>query len=69
MFTKFLFSLVFIFFTFFANAQTDVSGVLKDTTSKSNLQYAVITLLKASDSVLVSFTRADAEGKYLLSDV
>ena len=69
MLKKIIFSLCIFLTHFFAQAQTDVSGELKDTTSKSNLQFAVITLLKASDSILISFTRADAGGKFTLKNI
>ncbi len=69
MIKKITFTFCIFLFHFFAQAQTDVSGELKDTTSKSNLQFAVITLLKASDSVLNSFTRADAGGKFTLKNI
>lgn len=70
MFKKICITLCIFLFNYFAQAQqTGISGILKDTTSKSNLQFAVVSLVNASDSVLVSFTRADAEGKFLLKKV
>ncbi len=70
MFKKICFTLVFFLFHFLSQAQVkNISGVLKDTTSNSNLQFAVISLLNAADSTLVNFTRANAEGKYLLKNV
>ncbi len=69
MFKKVSISLCLILFHFFSHAQSNLSGILKDTTSNSNLQFAVVTLLKASDSVLVAFTRADIDGKFTLVNI
>lgn len=43
-----------------------VSGKLTDTTEKRSLHLAAVTLLRKSDSTLVSFTRSDKEGRFVL---
>jgi outer membrane beta-barrel protein/carboxypeptidase family protein len=49
-------------------AQTaSVKGTVTDTSEKKNLSNAVVAILRKSDSVLVKFTRSDAEGKFTIS--
>jgi len=60
--------LCFLFLSHFSFAQkTSVSGVLKDTTSKSEIKNAVVALLSVKDSVLIDFTRTAADGSYQLT--
>jgi len=67
---KYIFLLLFCCGTFIANAQNlSVKGSLQDTSSHTFLKYAVVQLLKAKDSVQVSFTRTDASGKFELKDI
>jgi len=44
-----------------------VKGAVSDTSSKENLLNAVISILRAKDSVLYKFTRSNAQGKFSLS--
>jgi len=46
-----------------------VSGNLKDQSEKKPVKNAVIALLRQKDSVLYKFTRADAEGNFLIKNV
>jgi hypothetical protein len=46
-----------------------VKGVVFDTASKRGLAYATISIVKASDSTLVSFGRADSTGKFKLGSL
>ena len=50
----------------FAQTTYRLSGTLKDTLNFGYTQYTSISLLKASDSVLKTFTRADADGHFSL---
>ncbi len=49
-----------------AKAQYKVSGKLQDTTLLSSVELAGVSLINAADSILVSYTRSDAQGNYLL---
>jgi hypothetical protein len=46
-----------------------VKGIVSDTTEKKSPSNAVIVLLRKADSVLVKFTRTDADGKFSLGRV
>lgn len=51
-----------------ASAQKNsISGQISDTTEKKPLHLAAVTLLKKSDSTLVSFTRTSKEGTFRLA--
>ncbi|MEP6746380.1 MAG: outer membrane beta-barrel protein [Bacteroidota bacterium] len=43
-----------------------IKGTIADTSSKENLANAVISILRAKDSVLLKFTRSNAQGKFSL---
>jgi hypothetical protein len=43
-----------------------ISGIVRDTSEKKNLSLAAVTLLRKADTTLVSFTRTNADGKFLL---
>ena len=49
--------------------RVSVVGSLKDTADNRKLEHAVIQLVRASDSVIVAFTRADQAGKFSISSV
>ena len=53
----------------FASAQTTVKGKITDTLDKKNLQNAVVSLLKKSDSTLLYFTRTNKAGEFLIQNV
>ena len=58
------------FFLQIASAQSSaVRGSVVDNTDHKNLQNTVISLLRADDSVLVKFTRADKTGKFSISNI
>ena len=44
-----------------------IRGTISDTASKENLTNAVISILRAKDSVLYKFTRSNAQGKFGLT--
>lgn len=46
--------------------QATLKGTVIDTSEKRNLAHAVVALLRPADSVMVSFTRTDANGKFSL---
>lgn len=48
---------------------SSVSGSVRDTAENKNLQHAVVAMLRSSDSVLVKFTRTNAQGDFLLKDL
>ena len=43
-----------------------VKGTITDSTEKRSLHLATVTLLRKSDSTLVSFTRTNKDGKFVL---
>ncbi len=57
-----------ILFTLRASAQQklSLSGTISDTLNRTPLEFASVTLVRASDSVLVTFTRTDSSGAFLL---
>lgn len=46
--------------------QAAIKGTVIDTSEKTNLSNAVIALLRPADSVLVSFTRSNRDGNFIL---
>jgi len=54
----------------FSFAQTaSIKGITTDTINKQNLANTVITLLRAKDSVMVKFTRSDANGNFEMKNL
>lgn len=49
-----------------AIAQYRITGTLRDTVNLSPAQYTSVALLRASDSVLQTYTRADEQGRFTL---
>ena len=49
--------------------QTTIKGNVGDTSEKKELVNAVISLLRKSDSVLVSFTRSKSKGEFTISNL
>ncbi len=49
--------------------QSSLKGTITDTLNKQNLFNAVISVLRAKDSVLVKFTRTDANGNFQLKNL
>lgn len=52
----------------FAQSAT-VKGKVTDTLDKKNLSNAVITLIDKKDSVIITFTRSDAKGDFILNNI
>lgn len=57
--------LLVLFFPIAQAQRNTISGKITDTTEKKSLHLAAITLLRKSDSTLVSFTRSDKDGKFI----
>jgi hypothetical protein len=49
--------------------KSSLKGSIRDTLNKQNLSNAVISVLRAKDSVLVKFTRTDAQGNFELKNL
>ena len=65
-----LLALSLALFTQLAIAQTpSLKGSVIDNTDNKNLQNTVISLMRAKDSVLVKFTRADKAGNFSISNI
>lgn len=58
--------LLLIAFTSANAQQAIISGKVADSSEKKNLHFAVISLLRKSDTTLVRFTRTDPDGKFVL---
>ncbi|HTM67403.1 MAG TPA: outer membrane beta-barrel protein [Flavipsychrobacter sp.] len=59
--------LIFFFIYQSATAQPfTIKGVVIDTLNANHLQYATVTLIRASDSILETFTRSKQDGKFSL---
>jgi len=56
--------LLFVFISAHAQQPVVLKGTLTDTASRQNLEHALVTLLRAKDSTLYKFTRADAKGNF-----
>ncbi|MEO5685419.1 MAG: outer membrane beta-barrel protein [Chitinophagaceae bacterium] len=61
-----LLSLLLIAATRLSAQNALIKGVVSDTSSKESLSNAVISILRAKDSVLYKFTRSNAQGKFSL---
>jgi hypothetical protein len=66
---KLLWCLFFIGCTHFTFGQSTVKGKVADTLDKKNLQNAVVSFLKKSDSTLLYFTRTTKTGEFLIHNV
>ncbi len=63
-------TLLFLFIALNAFSQSiTIGGNVQDTAAKAPLQYAVATVLKLDDSLLVSFARADAKGFFSMKNI
>jgi hypothetical protein len=66
----FVLSLALIFIAQLAFAQTtSLKGSVVDNTDHKNLQNTVISLMRAKDSVLVKFARADKAGNFSIASI
>ncbi len=70
--------LVLLFVVLFMSAKVNsailsvknvISGIVKDSISGEGLPFATIQVLSINDSILVTGTMTDAEGKYVISDI
>ncbi len=52
----------------YVKAQT-ISGKIFDNTNNKSIQNAIVAILRPSDSILLKFTRTDAEGDFVLKNV
>lgn len=59
-------SLLLAMSTQFTHAQSVLRGKVVDEVDKLNLQNASVVLLQSKDSILVNFTRTDADGRFTL---
>ncbi len=66
--TVFVFCFTFVVHSSFAQTAT-ISGTVTDTVNHNKLQYAVVSLLQKSDSLLYKFTRADKNGNFSLKNI
>ena len=61
---------IFVFCTLVVSAQkASIKGTVTDTLNKQNLSNAVVSLLKAKDSVLIKFVRSDKNGHFELKNL
>lgn len=68
MFKKALLLFFFSFLTFFMNAQVrQIEGTLQDTFNIKPVVYASVSLIRKSDSTLITYTRTAQNGSFLLS--
>ncbi len=49
--------------------QASIKGNVVDTSNKENLRNAVVSILRATDSILVKFTRTDAKGYFEINNL
>ncbi|MFM2364248.1 MAG: hypothetical protein RLZZ316_3150 [Bacteroidota bacterium] len=69
--TKTLFALLtgLLYCSAALSQSSSVKGIIADTSSKTSLQNAVVSLLQPKDSVLVKFTRTKAGGQFEINNV
>ncbi|PSL45682.1 carboxypeptidase family protein [Chitinophaga niastensis] len=65
---KFLIAILSMFFFVSTcwGQSADIKGIIRDTLNKNNMNGAVIMLLRASDSTLVTFTRSNEDGNFVM---
>ncbi len=66
--TTALLTLVLGFFSLQSSAQSKISGSIVDESDKAKLANATVMLLQAKDSILVDFTRVNADGKFSINN-
>src|SRR5690606_9954636 len=66
--TTVLLSLVLGFISLQTSAQSKISGSIVDESDKTKLANATVMLLQAKDSILVDFTRVNADGKFAIKN-
>lgn len=70
MFQKFILLCIISIFFLSASAQkNEVSGIVKDTSTKASVKNAVVMLLTPNDSVISTFTRVKEDGSYTFKNV
>jgi uncharacterized surface anchored protein len=60
----FLCLLAFIVAATAYSQQSSLKGIITDTSEKKNLQYAVVSLIREQDSILVKFARTKPDGSF-----
>jgi len=65
----FFFLLITFFFSLSSQAQFTLKGAIRDTSENKNLQHAVITLMSKKDSTLITYTRSNKEGEFILPEI
>ena len=66
------FSLLAFFSILFLSAtaqKNEVSGIVKDTSTKASVKHAVVMLVSPKDSVIMAFTRVKDDGSYSFKNV
>ena len=61
--------ILIILLSYTSFSQSTIKGSIKDTADDINLQHAVFSIIKKSDSTLAGFTRVNAAGEFLLHNV
>lgn len=67
--TFYILLLVLVFCTAVSAQQATIKGQVLDNTEVKKLQYSNVLLIRKADSVIVSDTRADADGRFELSKI
>ena len=62
-------ALLSLFIAATAFSQQSLKGIVNDTTEKKELLNAVVTVLRAKDSILVSFARTKADGSFSIPNL
>src|SRR5450432_2173948 len=65
--TVVLISIQLMMITYGFSQNAVIKGAVTDTSSRENLPNAVISILRAKDSVLYTFTRSNAQGRFSLA--
>lgn len=63
----FFLSILLTSLTFFGYSQSKISGTVVDENDNLKLKYATVMLLNSSDSLLLGYTRTDADGQFSLN--
>jgi hypothetical protein len=64
-----LLAVLLVFAQFSLAQQASLKGTVIDTSEKKNLTNSVVALLRKSDSILVTYTRSDKTGQFMLPHV
>ena len=64
-----LFILLNFLFVIDSFTQTKVGGIVMDGSTKTPIEFAAVTILKPGDSLIITGTITDGEGKFLLTEI